>query len=588
MAAGTGGYGGASSSLLTSGDGSDAIGEYVATKSDGSFTITGNYTCTAGAQVYLYSLGGDAGSGANSASGLLEALGQCPVSGTFAVTTPYVVVNEVTTVAAAFSLAGFATDATHIGSSGTTQAQAGIANAFVNAATLANIVTGTAPAATPSANGTVPQAELNSIANILAACVNSSGTSSTGCSTLLADARSSGSTGTVATDTATAAINIAHNPAANVAALYGLQLASTPFQPSLTTQPADFTVTLLIPINVAQLAVDASGNVWGCGYNSANIISLFEFSSNGALVSPAAGYAGGGLGTATSICYGPVAIDPSGNIWTLTGNSSTNVPSLSGFLSSGTPITGSPFTGNGLGYQRAIAIDGTGNIWVANGGTSASTSTISKFSRSGVAFSGSPFKNNGLNNPSSLAIDSSGNVWVYGTVLSKFTSTGAAASGSPFGSVSHNQTPIAIDASNNVWLEDPSYSGLVKLSNAGVAYSGSPFTGGGAANGSYGLAVDGLSAIWADSQSTSFGPGTLNELADSGAAITPSSGYVLQGVDETNDPIVVDPSGSVWVVDDLSGTSGDTPAITITIGAASPVVTPLSVGEKNSTLGTRP
>ena len=119
-----------------------------------------------------------------------------------------------------------------------------------------------------------------------------------------------------------------------------------------------------------------------------------------------------------------------------------------------------------------------------------------------------------------------------------------------------------------------------------MAYSGSPFTGGGAGNGSYGLAVDGLSNIWADSQTTGFGPGTLNELADSGAAVSPSTGYVLQGVDENNDPIVVDPSGSVWVVGDL--TSSDTPAISITIGAASPVVTPIALGLKNHTQGTRP
>ena len=43
-----------------------------------------------------------------------------------------------------------------------------------------------------------------------------------GAGTLFANAESGGTTGTLPTDTATAAINIAHNPAANVAPLYGV------------------------------------------------------------------------------------------------------------------------------------------------------------------------------------------------------------------------------------------------------------------------------------------------------------------------------------------------------------------------------
>ena len=99
----------------------------------------------------------------------------------------YVVVNEVSTVAAAYAMAGFATDALHVGSSGTALAQMGIANAFANAANLETIGTGVALATTPAGNGTVPQAEINTLANILAACVNSNGTGSA-CSTLFANA----------------------------------------------------------------------------------------------------------------------------------------------------------------------------------------------------------------------------------------------------------------------------------------------------------------------------------------------------------------------------------------------------------------
>ena len=47
---------------------------YVLTDSNGAFSITGDYVCTANTQVYLYALGGNPGAGTNSAAGLLAAL----------------------------------------------------------------------------------------------------------------------------------------------------------------------------------------------------------------------------------------------------------------------------------------------------------------------------------------------------------------------------------------------------------------------------------------------------------------------------------------------------------------------------------
>lgn len=89
---------------------------YVTTGTGGSFAITGDYTCIPGQQVYLYAQGGNptypSGS-ANSAIGLLAALGSCPSGDSFPSTT-YVMVNEVSTIATAYALAGFATDALHV------------------------------------------------------------------------------------------------------------------------------------------------------------------------------------------------------------------------------------------------------------------------------------------------------------------------------------------------------------------------------------------------------------------------------------------------------------------------------------------
>jgi lysophospholipase L1-like esterase len=224
---------------------SDSVGAYVTTDSNGNFSVSGDYSCTPGAGVYLYALGGNAGGGTNSAAGLMAVLGSCPGAGTFSGTVPFVVVNEVSTVAAAYAMADFATNATGVWSTGTTLAQTGIANAFANAANLVNLSTGVALTATPGGNVTVPQAEINTLGNILAACVNSTGPGSSACSTLFNNAQSGGSSGTVPGDTATAAINIAHNYASNVANLYALASATPPFAPALSSQPGDFSIPLV-------------------------------------------------------------------------------------------------------------------------------------------------------------------------------------------------------------------------------------------------------------------------------------------------------------------------------------------------------
>ena len=70
----------------------------------GRFTITGAYSCNPGSQVYLYALGGDPGAGVNSAAGLLAVLGNCPAPGNFLAATPFVSVNEVSTIAAAYAM----------------------------------------------------------------------------------------------------------------------------------------------------------------------------------------------------------------------------------------------------------------------------------------------------------------------------------------------------------------------------------------------------------------------------------------------------------------------------------------------------
>ena len=159
--------------LNGSGECNQAHDSCVTTASDGTFTITGDYTCPSPASpVNLYARSGNAGSGTNSGIGLLAAVGTCPADGTLS-SSLYVEINEVSTIATAYALAGYIQPASSepppLNSSGSTLAQTGIANAFATVPNLETLGTGEALATTPAGNGTVPQSEINTLANILAA-----------------------------------------------------------------------------------------------------------------------------------------------------------------------------------------------------------------------------------------------------------------------------------------------------------------------------------------------------------------------------------------------------------------------------------
>jgi len=229
MAVNTTGYGGPgiaasstnkSASLLTTGAGQDSLGYYVTTDSNGDFNITGDYTCpSAWAHPYLYAVGGDSGSGANSAITLVGPVESCQGASEF------ITVNEVSTIVSAYAFAGFASDPTHVSTSSSAFDSTAASNAGNTIVNLENPNTGLAYATTPGGNGTVPQAEIDTLANILAACINSTGPGSTQCSSLFSNAMNAA---TQPTDTASAALNIAHNPGANISNLIADALFAVP------------------------------------------------------------------------------------------------------------------------------------------------------------------------------------------------------------------------------------------------------------------------------------------------------------------------------------------------------------------------
>jgi hypothetical protein len=528
---------------------------YVTTDSNGYFSITGDYTCpTATPNTYILSVGGDSGAGANSAIVLAAGAGDCTDSD---YTSRFIVVNEVSTVASVWAYAGFTTDPTHVSSSPSALAETAIDNAADSMRNLFEQDTGLALATTPAGNGTLPQSEINTLANILAACVNSTGSASTPCTTLFGNAMNGSNT---PSDTTTAAINIAHNPGANVAALFALQTPNAPFQPMLSAAPNDFTIVVRYTGGGLDapygLAIDAAGNIWVTNENGD---SISKFAPDGAPLSGSSGFTGGGLAGP-----GSIAIDASGNAWIVSEYEDTDM--INKFTNSGTAISGpTGFTGGGLSSSEGIAIDKSGNVWVANHGND----SVSEFSSSGTPISGDiGYTGGGLNGSCGIAIDTSGNAWIANleaNQLSEFTSAGTAVSGDTgfTGGGLDFSSGIAIDDSGNVWIANN--DSISKFSPTGTAISGpGGYTGGGLSY-PWAIAVDGSGNIWT---TNAFGS-SVSEFSPTGTAISGPSGYVGGMMEAMG--IGIDGSGNVWVTNAGYGSN----EILEFVGAATPVVTPI-------------
>lgn len=607
MAANTTGYDQPSISLLSASvtGNSDQIGAYVLTASNGSFTIPSGYGCPVGSQLYIYSLGGTIGSVTNSAAGLLGLVGKCGAGSTT------IWVNEVTTVATAYAIAGFAIDAAHVSSSGTALALVGVTNAFANFGNLANGSTGVALATTPNGNGAVPQTTINTLANILYACVSSSGPTSTECSALFSNALSGGSMGTTPSDTATAAINIAHNPGVNIATLFGLQATTPPFSPALSAAPNDFTIGIEFTgggiCEPTGIAIDASGAVWitnplgnvTCSGDD-SFGSITKLSSTGIFLSGSVGYTGNGIRSTQGI-----AIDLSGNAW------ATTIGYVVELSNSGSPLSGTCAAGVLCGYttpnitlcgMRQIAIDASGNAWFpTNEVSSAGICTpVIELSSSGSVLSGPDgYVSDNLFQPYQIAIDGSGNAWVTesdNNTFTEFSNSGAVLSGTAgYQSDFYYPGGIAIDSEGNAWSAGIPFSGstsLEKLSNGGIILG--DYTGGGLVS-PQGVAIDGSGNVWVANDGL-YGNGySVSEFSSTGTPITGANGYTGGNISDPS-AVAVDGSGNVWIADgNGNDAGGEESAITELIGAATPVITPIAAGlpstpssNGTSRLGTRP
>ena len=151
-------------------------------------------------------------------------------------------VNEVTTVGSVWPLAHYFTSPTHLGFASNDTSFPGAVSSVPE---FINLAQGSSPGTPTSTSYFAENNKLYSLADVLAACVSSSGgTAGDGspCGELFSMASSAG--GSAPTDTMTAAIQIAQNPDNNVAGIYGLVKGSTAFEPTVTAAPSDWTLPL--------------------------------------------------------------------------------------------------------------------------------------------------------------------------------------------------------------------------------------------------------------------------------------------------------------------------------------------------------
>lgn len=528
----------------------------VTTDASGFFSITNDYVCpTAATQVYLIAQGGNPGLAAgvnNAALVMMAALGNC---GDLTSSTN-IELNEATTVAAGWALSQFMGPGAMVGSTPTNAT--GLENAFAVASNLIDTSTGTAPGSLLPSGAVTEPAKLYMLADILATCVNSDGGAA--CAPLFTAATTPQG---VPTNTLDAALNIVRNPASNVSAVFNAGTPQGPFQPVLTVQPNDWTMSITYGgctlacggLNLpGSLAIDSGGNVLVANYFG-GVISKF---SPAGVPAAAAGFPGVGLDQS----YG-IAIDGSDNVWVTNEQSVADANnhhfgSVSEFSSAGVELSGYGYTGGGVYYPLAAAADSTGVIWIADYGSSAAT--LLQASNGNAVSGGSGYGTSELPFTSAVAVDSSHNAW--------FAVQGGVVSVSPAGSVTsysccNDPAGIAVDLAGNVWIADYTAPAIVELSSNGtVAHQVDLGTNAGP----QGIAIDGVGNVWA----ANYYGNSLAEVAGStGTLLSPAQGLGLDA--PINEPygLAIDASGNLWISNAHNNT------LTQFVGLASPVRTPL-------------
>ncbi len=534
---------------------SSLLASQVVTDAYGDFSITKDYICpSSSTQVYIVARGGDPGIPGfanNPASVLMAPLGDC---GNLSPATS-ITINEVTTAASAWALAQFAPATLPSGAifgASSTNAT-GLRNAFLVANNLVNVATGLPLGAGLPPGSLIEASKLNTLADILAVCVNSDGR--VACGHLFAASND----GTNPTNTLDAALAIVRNPASNVAAVFNAGNAQGPFQPTLPSTPNDWTMTISYVggglYEPTAIGIDSTGSIWAADYLGGHASKL----SAAGIPASAGGFADPRLNES----YG-LAIDPTDAAWITVEESpgiNSGYGSITKFSSSGTLLSGNGYTAGNIYYPYSLAADSNGNIWVGDYGHPGSAATL--LASDGTALSGANGYAGQIIFPLGVALDGNHNAW--------FAASQAAGEVAPKGGTNvfnccRSAVGIALDPAANVWIADYTANALVELNAAGgVAQT---VTGIGGLAHPQGITTDAAGHVWA----TNYRLNTVTGLTggSSAAALSPSTGF---GVDPgLSEPfaIAVDASGNLWV----SNQDPSYSSLTEFVGLAAPTKTP--------------
>ncbi|WP_406194367.1 NHL repeat-containing protein [Kitasatospora sp. NBC_01560] len=544
---------------------------------------------------------------------------------------PEVVVNERTTVAAAYAMARFAGAAGLPGAAGgpggagISGGYPGLQNAAAITHNLADLADGGVArvlATAPNGPETSTLPAFNSLADILAGCV-----AGQTCEELFRLARRPGQPEPA--NTFEAAVAVAHAPGEHVAELFALAAVRPLYRPALPAAPDAWTLALRYTGNghelngPGNLAFDADGNAWVannyqyaadprtsvCGGRS-----LLRFTPTGE-DAPGAPYQGGGLYGAG---YG-VALDPKGDVWVGNfGFQGAGCPldpdqlhrSVSQFGPDGTaksPADG--WRSGGIVQPQGTIADRDGTIWIADcGGRSV---TVLPHGDPQAARRIAP-PDGALVKPFDLAVDGDGRVWVSGNGSDSLVQLSP--EGEPVRTVTgggiKNPLGVATDSRGNAWVansgvvplpcEDGTAAGLAdavrdvrqRVPGASVTMvrpdgttPEQPFVNDGLFL-PWGIAVDGDDTVWV----ANFGGHRVAQLCGTrlsacppghrtGQPISPpATGYTFDGLTR-NTAVQIDPSGNVWLANNWQTvplpTNPGGRELVVFIGLAAPVCAPL-------------
>jgi hypothetical protein len=522
-------------------------------------------------------------SGDNPAIALLSVLGNTPP--------PKVVINEMTTVASAFTGARFVKGEAISGN------PLGLRIAAGNVPNLVNLETGGWGKVIVDAGNstwTTTLANFDTLASLITAFATVANDDWR--TRFFKAATATG--GATPKNTLEAMAGIARTPWANPTALYGLfdeaypqpkdgSRRAAPFAPYLAYTPTDFTLSLWFGgggyCANGNMVFDAEGNMW-CGVNwlpgSQSGVrksiggGLIKFSPNGtALSPPITGFTGmgvDGIGWGTA-----VALD---KVWVASFNGAVGVHDFQG-----QPIgreTDIPFAGK-TGGLMGVSVAANGDVWIADG-----TKNQLLYFPGGRVTDGRIVQVEGLHSPFGIAIDAQNRVWVSNSQANTVVRFPADdPSKVETFKVGIGARGVALDSKGNLWvtslmspdfplpnipagvsimqqfalilealkknIEEGKTTGIVSMIRPdGTQLASEGFNGGGTVNAPWGIVIDGnddvfaasglgrgivmLAGVGTNGHAPGTKPGDLIHFFQGGSIEIPTIGSI-------------DPAGDLWV-----------------------------------------